>query len=62
MKYSKILLLIIVSFILNLGASEAEKAIENRIAPSGSICLEGQDCGFSAAPSQMEMAAPSANT
>ena len=30
---------------LGLGASEAKKAIEKRIAPVGKVCLEGQDCG-----------------
>ena len=49
MKYSR-LLLITISFILSLGASEAEKAIEKRIAPVGSICVEGQDCGSAIAP------------
>ena len=29
---------------LGLGASEAKKAIEKRIAPVGQVCLEGQDC------------------
>ena len=49
MKYSR-LLLITISFILSMGASEAEKAIEKRIAPVGSICVEGQDCAVAAAP------------
>ena len=49
MKYSR-LLLITISFVLSLGASEAEKAIEKRIAPVGSICVEGQDCAVAAAP------------
>jgi len=34
-----------------MGASEAKKAIEKRIAPVGSICLEGQDCGSAPAAS-----------
>ena len=29
---------------LGLEASEAEKAIEKRIAPVGQVCVEGQDC------------------
>jgi len=29
---------------LGLGASEAKKAIEKRIAPVGQVCIEGQDC------------------
>ena len=29
---------------LGLGASEAKKAIEKRIAPVGQVCLEAQDC------------------
>ena len=33
-----------------MGASEAEKAIEKRIAHVGSICVEGQDCAVAAAP------------
>ena len=44
MKYSR-LLLITISFLITVGASEAEKAIEKRIAPVGSICVEGQECG-----------------
>jgi len=49
MKYSR-LSFIIISFVLGMGASEAEKAIEKRIAPVGSVCVEGQDCGVTAAP------------
>ena len=49
MKNSR-LFFIIISFILGMGASEAEKAIEKRIAPVGSVCVEGQDCGVIAAP------------
>ena len=49
MKYSR-LFFIIISFVLGMGASEAEKAIEKRIAPVGSVCVEGQDCGVTAAP------------
>ena len=49
MKNSR-LFFIIISFILGMGASEAEKAIEKRIAPVGSVCVEGQDCGVTAAP------------
>ena len=49
MKYSG-LFFIIISFVLGMGASEAEKAIEKRIAPVGSICVEGQDCAVAAAP------------
>ena len=29
---------------LGLGASEAKKAIEKRLAPVGQVCIEGQDC------------------
>ena len=47
MKNSR-LFFIIISFILGMGASEAEKAIEKRIAPVGSVCVEGQDCGVTA--------------
>lgn len=45
MKYTKFILLIFVGAVLSLGASEAKKAIEKRIAPVGSVCLQGQDCG-----------------
>ena len=48
MKNSR-LFFIIISFILGMGASEAEKAIEKRIATVGSVCVEGQDCGVTAA-------------
>ena len=51
MKYSKIFLIISFGFVLTLGASEAKKAIEKRIAPVGSICLEGEDCGSAPAAS-----------
>jgi len=57
MNYSR-LLLIVISFILSVGASEADKAIEKRIAPVGSVCVEGQDCGSAAAP----VAAPSSSS
>tara|TARA_Y100001936_G_scaffold221383_1_gene236309 strand:+ start:1675 stop:2256 length:582 start_codon:yes stop_codon:yes gene_type:complete len=43
MIYQK-LCVITITFILLAGASEANKAIEKRIAPVGSICVEGQDC------------------
>tara|TARA_Y100001935_G_C17250742_1_gene480849 strand:- start:208 stop:795 length:588 start_codon:yes stop_codon:yes gene_type:complete len=59
MKYSKILLIMTISVVLSLNASEAKKAIELRIAPVGSICLEGQDCGSAAAASQAVAVAPS---
>ena len=29
---------------IGLGASEAKKAIEKRIAPVGQVCMEGQEC------------------
>ena len=45
MKYSKFILLILVGAVLSIGASEAKKAIEKRIAPVGSVCVQGQDCG-----------------
>lgn len=57
MNYSR-LLLILISFILSVGASEADKAIEKRIAPVGSVCVQGEDCGSSAAP----VAAPSSSS
>ena len=56
MKYSKIFLIISFGFVLTLGASEAKKAIEKRIAPVGSICLEGEDCG---SPPAASASAPS---
>ena len=45
MKYSKFILIICAGVVLSLGASEAKKAIEKRIAPVGSVCVQGQDCG-----------------
>jgi len=57
MNYSR-LLLILISFILSVGASEADKAIEKRIAPVGSVCVQGEDCSSSAAP----VAAPSSSS
>ena len=57
MNYSR-LFLILLSFILSVGASEADKAIEKRIAPVGSVCVQGEDCGSAAAP----VAAPSSTS
>ena len=57
MNYSR-LFLILISFILSVGASEADKAIEKRIAPVGSVCVQGEDCGSAAAP----VAAPSSTS
>ena len=34
---------------MSLGASEAKKAIEKRIAPVGSVCVQGEDCGSTSA-------------
>ena len=45
MKYSKLILILFTGLILSLGASEAKKAIEKRIAPVGSVCVQGEDCG-----------------
>ena len=44
MKYSKFILIICAGVVLSLGASEAKKA-RKRIAPVGSVCVQGQDCG-----------------
>ena len=44
MKYQRLFLIILTTFILSLGASEAKKAIEKRIAPVGSVCVEGEEC------------------
>ena len=49
MKYSKILLILFTGLVLSLGASEAKKAIEKRIAPVGSVCVQGEDCGSASA-------------
>ena len=57
MNYSR-LFLILISFILSVGSSEADKAIEKRIAPVGSVCVQGEDCGSAAAP----VAAPSSSS
>ena len=43
MKISKFILIICAGVVLSLGASEAKKAIEKRIAPVGSVCVQGQD-------------------
>ena len=45
MKYSKFILIICAGVVLSLGASEAKKAIEKRIAPVGSVCVQGEECG-----------------
>ena len=45
MNYSKLILILFTGLILSLGASEAKKAIEKRIAPVGSVCVQGEDCG-----------------
>ena len=52
MKFSKIFLITVIGLVFSLSASEAKKAIELRIAPVGSICLEGQECGSAPAASQ----------
>jgi pseudoazurin len=57
MNYSR-LFLILISFILSVGFSEADKAIEKRIAPVGSVCVQGEDCGSASAP----VAAPSSSS
>ena len=49
MKYSKLLLILFTGFVVSLGASEAKKAMEKRIAPVGSVCVQGQDCGTAVA-------------
>ena len=57
MNYSR-LFLNLITFILSVGSSEADKAIEKRIAPVGSVCVQGEDCGSAAAP----VAAPSSSS
>tara|TARA_Y100000766_G_scaffold4166_1_gene3195 strand:+ start:168 stop:755 length:588 start_codon:yes stop_codon:yes gene_type:complete len=59
MKFSKIFLVTVIGLVFSLSASEAKKAIELRIAPVGSICLEGQECGSAPAASQSMPSAPS---
>jgi len=44
MKYQRLFLIVLTAFVLSLGASEAKKAIEKRIAPVGSVCVEGEEC------------------
>ena len=48
MKYSKLILILFTGLVLSIGASEAKKAIEKRIAPVGSVCVQGEDCGTTA--------------
>ena len=59
MKFSKIFLITVIGLVFGLSASEAKKAIELRIAPVGSICLEGQECGSAPAASRSMPSAPS---
>ena len=59
MKFSKIFLITVIGLVFSLSASEAKKAIELRIAPVGSICLEGQECGSAPVASQSMPSAPS---
>ena len=59
MKFSKIFLITVIGLVFSLSASEAKKAIELRIAPVGSICLEGQECGSAPAASQSMPSVPS---
>ena len=59
MKFSKIFLITVIGLVFSLSASEAKKAIELRIAPVGSICLEGQECGSAPTASQSMPSAPS---
>ena len=58
MKFSKIFLITVIGLVFSLSASEAKKAIELRIAPVGSICLEGQECGSAPAASQSMPSVP----
>jgi len=45
MSYSKILLTFLATFlVLGINASASEDALKKRIAPVGSVCIEGQDC------------------
>mgnify|MGYP000043948211 FL=1 len=53
MKYQRLFLIIFTTFILSLGASEAKKAIEKRIAPVGSVCVEGEECAKAVAASEV---------
>ena len=48
MKHSKFILILFTGFVLSLGASEA-KSYRKRIAPVGSVCVQGQDCGTAVA-------------
>ena len=61
MKYSKILLILFTGLVLSLGASEAKKAIEKRIAPVGSVCVQGEDCGSTSAATTVVAAAGGRN-
>jgi len=45
MSHSKILITFLAAFfVLGINSSEAEEAIKKRIAPVGSVCIQGQDC------------------
>ena len=45
MSHSKILITFLAAFfVLGINSSEAEEAIKKRIAPVGSVCVQGQDC------------------
>jgi cytochrome c5 len=45
MSHSKILLTFLATFlVLVINASASEDALKKRIAPVGSVCIEGQDC------------------
>ena len=56
MNYTKILLIFLTFiFVLPAHSSQAEEAIEKRIAPVGSVCVAGEDCSINV-PVTMAMA------
>jgi len=54
MKYQRLFLIVLTTFVLSLSASEAKKAIEKRIAPVGSVCVEGEECAKAVTASEVD--------
>jgi len=56
----RVLAVVLLGFGLTAGAvmASVEDEIRSRIAPVGSVCVQGEDCGESAAPAQSASSGP----
>lgn len=60
----RVLAVVLLGFGMATGAvmASVEDEIRSRIAPVGSVCVQGEDCGESAAPSQTASSGPRSGT